>query len=225
MPETFNMKKIIIIGGFGNGTVVQSTIEDINKVEKTWEILGFLNDRETEDINGYPVLGKIDKETVDGYLEDKDVYFFYTLISVKMNHKFLYILENLQIPKDRFATIIHPTAVVSDSAKIGRGTCIQPFVSVGPNTVIGDHVQIFAQSLIGHGAKLNNYSYVANNACIGADVVLEEGAYLGTNASTLEFIKIGKWSIVGIGSVVIKSVPDFTKVVGNPSRIIGTIDE
>mgnify|MGYP003670316390 CR=1 FL=1 len=217
------MKKLIIIGGYGNGTVVQSTVVDINAVEPTWEILGFLNDREVDPINGYPVLGKIEKEVINKYLEDPNVFFFYSLISVKLNYKFLSKLTDLNIPQERFATVIHPTAVISKFSKIGFGTCIQPFVSVGPNTEIGNHVHIFAQSLIGHGAKLEDYSYVANNACIGADVVLKKGAYLGTNATTIEFITLGEWSIVGIGSVVIRDVADYTKVVGNPSREIGKV--
>jgi acetyltransferase EpsM len=216
------MKKLIIIGGYGNGTVVQSTVEDINKVKKEWELLGFLNDKEVEPINGYKILGKIDKETVQAYLQDKDIYFYYSLISVKMNYNFLHKLYNLQIPLERFATLIHPTAVISKFAKIGYGVSIHPFVSVGPNTTIGNYVHIFAQSLIGHGAKLDDFSYVANNACIGADVHLKEGAYLGTNATTLEFISLGKWSITGIGSVVLKSVEDYAKVVGSPARVIGS---
>jgi acetyltransferase EpsM len=215
------MKKLVIIGGYGNGTVVQSTVEDINAVKEEWEILGFLNDKEKEPINGYNILGPITKEVVQDLLKNDNIYFFYTLISVKLNYSFLYKLKDLEIPIDRFATLIHPTAVVSSSAKIGYGVCIQPFVSVGPNTDIGNFIHIFAQSLIGHGSTLEDYSYVANNACIGADVILKEGAYLGTNASTLEYISLGKWSVIGIGSVVIKDVEDYTKVVGNPSRIIG----
>ena len=218
------MKKLIIIGGYGNGTVVQSTVNDINSIKKEWEIIGFLNDKETAAINGSPILGKIDPVLIKDYLRDPDIYFFYTLISVKLNFKFLHKLKELEIPEERFATIIHPTAVVSKFAKIGFGTSIQPFVSVGPNVSIGNHVQIFAQCLIGHGAKLEDYSYVANNACIGADVHLREGAYVGTNATTLEFVTLGKWSITGIGSVVIKDVPDFAKVVGNPSRVIGKVE-
>ncbi len=220
------MKKIIIVGGYGNGTVVASTIEDINVAsdKKQWEIIGFLNDRETEPINGYPVLGKIEPEAVKEYIKKEDVLFMYTLISTKLNYKFLHKLHNLKIPTERFATIIHPTAVVSKFAKIGHGVCIQPFVSVGPNAVVENHIQIFAQSLIGHNSVLKNYSYVANNACVGASVVLEEGAYLGTNCCTLENITIGKWSLVGIGTVVIKSVDDYTKVVGNPARVIGKVE-
>jgi acetyltransferase EpsM len=218
------MKKLIIRGGYGNGTVVQSTVEDINAIKPEWEIIGFLNDRETEPINGIPVVGKVDKESVKKYIEDPNIYFFYSLISVKLNFKYLNKLTDLEIPQHRFATIIHPTAVVSKFSKIGYGTCIQPLVSVGPNTVIGNHVHVFAQVLIGHGAKLDDFSYVANNACIGADVHLKEGAYLGTNATTLEFITLGKWSITGIGTVVLRDVPDYAKMVGNPARQIGTVE-
>jgi len=218
------MKKLIIIGGYGNGTVVQSTVEDINSGKKEWDLIGFLNDFETEPINGSPVLGKIDHSTVQQFINDPDVFFFYSLVSLKYNYKYLSKLLDLNIPKEKFATLIHPTAVISKFSTIGYGTCIQPFVAIGPNVTIGNHVQIFAQVLVGHGAKLENYCYVANNACIGADVLLKEGAYLGTNSTTLEFISLGKWSVTGIGAVVIKDVPDFAKVVGNPARQIGTVD-
>ena len=215
------MKKLIIIGGFGNGTVVQSTVEDINAINRQWELLGFLNDYDKGPINGYPVLGGITKQIVESYLKDSDVYFFYALISLRWNYKFLYKLINLEIPTDKFATIIHPTAVISKFSNIGNGVCIQPFVSIGPNAKIGNHVQIYAQALIGHGATLDDYSYVANNACIGAHVYLKEGAYLGTNATTLESITLGEWSVTGIGSVVIRDIADYAKMAGNPARQIG----
>jgi acetyltransferase EpsM len=216
------LKKIIIIGGMGNGTVALSTIEDINKNVTEWEVLGFFNDFETSEINGYPVIGKVDRESAAEYLSNKDVFFLYTLISSKLNHKFIHKLHEMDIPDERFATIIHPTAIISKFAKIGNGVSIQPFVSVGPNVTIGNHVQIYAQSLIGHNSTLDDYSYVANNASISAAVHLRSGAYLGINCSILENTIIGEWALVGMGSVVIKDVPDFNKVVGNPSRLIGT---
>lgn len=218
------MKKLVIIGGMGNGTVALSTVADINEVSPTWEILGFLNDRETGSINGYPVIGKVDEASAAAYLEDKDVYFLYTLISTKLNHRFIHKLHDLKIPAERFATIIHPTAVVSKFAVIGNGVSIQPFVSVGPNVTIGNHVQVYAQALIGHNSTLGDYSYVANNACIGASVTLKDGAYVGTNASLLENVTLGEWSLVGIGSVVLKDVPPYAKVAGNPCRVIGSTE-
>lgn len=216
------MKKIIIIGGTGNGTIALSTIVDINKNKKEWEVLGFFNDFEKNNINGFPVIGKIDKESADKYVNDKDVYFIYTMISSKYNYRFLNRLHDLEIPDNRFAKLIHPTAVVSEHSQLGWGISIQPFVSVGPNVKIGNHVQIFGQALIGHNSVLDNYSYVAAQACIGANVHLQEGAFMGQNCSSIENITIGKWGLVGMGSAVISDVPDFAKIVGNPGRIIGS---
>lgn len=217
------MKKLVIIGGMGNGTVVASTVEDINTQRPTWQILGFLNDRGGEPINGYPVVGPITREGVAGLLADPDVYFCYTLLSTKLNFTFLPRLLALGIPLDRFATVIHPTAVVSKFAAIGRGVAIQPLVVVGPNVVIGNHSLIFAQALIGHNSTLGDYSYVANNACVGADVTLEQGAYLGTNCTLREHVRIGTWALVGMGAAVLNDVAPYSKVVGNPARSIGWV--
>jgi len=217
------MKKLVIIGGFGNGAIAASTVEDINTVKKEWAIIGFLNDYEAGPINGYPVVGKIDPASVREFLEDDNVYFLYTLFSVKLNYKFLHKLTGLKIPVERFATIVHPTAVVSKFSKIGYGVCIHPCVSVSPNVVLGNHVQVFAQSLIGHDSVLGDYSYVANNACVGAFNSLENGAYLGTNCCLIENVTIGEWALVGMGAVVLKDVSPYTKVVGNPAREIGKV--
>lgn len=218
------MKNLVIIGGMGNGTVVASTVEDINDFKKEWQIIGFMNDIETKPINGYPVLGKIEKKVAHHLMAELDAYFFYTLISTKLNYKFIHKLTDLEIPIERFATLIHPSAIVSRFAKIGHGVCIQPLVNVGPNVKMGNHIQIYAQCLVGHNAIIEDYSYVANNSCIGAHVHLKKGAYLGTNCSLLENVTIGEWSLVGIGTVVLRDVPDYTKVVGNPARVIGKVE-
>lgn len=218
------MKKLVIMGGQGNGTVVAQIVEDINKVQKEWEIIGFLNDREVEPINGYPVLGKVNYETVAELLKDDSVFFFYALISIKLNYKFLSKLHDLKIPIERFAQVIHPSAVVSKDAVIGKNVCVQAFSIVGPNANVGNFVQIFGHATVGHNCKVEDYAYVTSNSIIGAHVHLKQGAFLGVNSSTLDRVTIGEWSVVGQHSNVIRDVPDYTVVVGNPAKKIGTVD-
>ena len=50
-------------------------------------------------------------------------------------------------------------------------------------------------------------------------VIVGEGTHIGTGASVIQSVKIGKFSIVGAGSVIIKDVPDRIKVVGVPAKI------
>ena len=218
------MKKIIIMGGKGNGTLSLTTVLDINKVRQEWQVLGFLNDRETDDIYGYPVLGKIEHNVVEKYLKDPDVYFFYALISVKLNYKFLPKLHNLGIPLERFATLIHPTVVIADNVKIGYGTIVMAQSCLSAYSEIGNFAQLLPQSFLGTGARLDNYCYMAPKAYVGAYASLEEGAYMGPGSSIIEFQKMGKWSLAGMGTIMIRSVPEYTKVVGNPAREIGKVE-
>jgi acetyltransferase EpsM len=218
------MKKLIIIGGYGNGTVVAQIAEDINLKDKKWEIIGFLNDFENEPINNYPVLGKIDNESVNKYLADHDVFFFYALISIKNNFKSLDKLHNLNIPLERFATLLHPTAIVSKASTIGKNVSIQAFSIVGPNAEIGNFIQVYGHATVGHNSKVEDYAYITSNSIVGAHVHLKQGAFLGVNSSTLDRVTIGEWSIVGQHSNVIKSIPDYSKAVGNPAKVIGIVE-
>lgn len=214
--------KIVIIGGRGNGTVIASTIEDCKSAGQSIECAGFLNDNEKE-IDDYPVLGPITKE---GWQKvDEEYYFIYALSTVKQAYQRHKLLKELEIPERRFATVIHPTAAVSDKAKLGYGVVLMPFVLVSPGVVIGNHSQMYAQSFVGHDSILGEMVFVANNASIGGSVKIEDGAHIGSNSSIRERITVGEWSIVGLGAVVLKDVPPYTTVVGNPALSIGSVNK
>ena len=70
-------KKVVIIGGEGNGGVIASAIEDNrNKFgDFEWEVAGFLNDFE-EQVDGFPVIGKL--EDLPRLLDTTDYYFIFT---------------------------------------------------------------------------------------------------------------------------------------------------
>ena len=213
------MKKIIIIGGRGNGTVIASTIEDCKDAGQKVGVAGFLNDNEKE-INQYPVLGPITKESWQRF---DDCYFIYAMSNVKQAYERHQLLKKLEIPENRFATIIHPTAVVSTNAKLGYGVVLMPLVLVGPNVVIGNHSQMYAQSFVGHDTKLGEMVFVANNASIGGNITIKDGVHIGSNSSIIEKITLGEYSIVGLGTVQLKSINPFEVSVGNPGKILKKI--
>ena len=84
---------------------------------------------------------------------------------------------------------------------IGRGTKIDKFCHIGHNVKIGKHCVITAQGMIGGGAQIGDYSWIAPSVCI------RDGG-----------IKIGSHVFVGMASVVTKDVPDHAEVMGAPSR-------
>ena len=63
--------------------MVASTVNDINRLRSTWNLLGFLDDYERSPINGIPVIGQANKETISKLLLDEEIYFYWSLVSVK----------------------------------------------------------------------------------------------------------------------------------------------
>lgn len=211
------MKKIVIIGGRGNGTVIASTIEDCKNIGQNIECVGFLNDNEVE-INGYPVLGGIKNQ--DWEKLNQEFLFVYAMTNVKQASERYQMLNDLNIPIDRFATVIHPLAVVSDKAYLGKGVVLMPFTVVSPNAKIGNHSQMYAQSFIGHDSELKEMVFVANNASIGGRIVIHNGAHIGSNCSILERLVIGEFSVIGLSSNVLEDVDSYSVYVGNPAKKI-----
>ena len=217
-------KKIVIIGGFGNGTVVSSAVEDIMRESQEWELLGFLNDqmKAGEELNGFPVLGTVDEAP---RFNSKDCYFIYTLVNVKQAYERIQRLHSLGISNEKFATLKHPTAVISRNVRLGYGVVLMPGVIISPDVTIGNHTQLYANSFVGHDTTVGNHCFVANNASIGGRVTAEEGVHIGSNCSIRERVTLGKWSLVGLGSVVLKDVEPFTIVAGNPAQVIGSVNK
>lgn len=118
------------------------------------------------------------------------------------------------------AIAIHPKSSVSKSTSIGVGTVIMSNVSINAESIIGKYAIINTNSSVDHECILGDFVHVSPQAAIGGNVVIGEGTHIGIGASIKQGIVIGKWAIIGAGAVIIRNVPDFAIVVGNPGRII-----
>lgn len=86
-----------------------------------------------------------------------------------------------------FTPGIHPTAVIADSARLGREVCIGPYVVIEPEVVVGDRCVICAGGYLGHGTTLGNdgklYPHVTirEYTRIGSRVIIHNGAVIGSD--------------------------------------------
>ncbi len=148
---------------------------------------------------------------------------------------------------DKTAVIFHPSLVNLYGCTIGAETKIGTFVEVQSGAVIGNRCKISSHSFIcegvtiedgvfiGHGVMFTNdrFPEAVNDAgeLKSADdwvletIVVKERASIGSGATILPGISIGKGALVAAGSVVTKSVPDYMVVAGNPARIMGDVRE
>ncbi|QTA93611.1 hypothetical protein [Desulfonema magnum] len=129
-----------------------------------------------------------------------------------------------------FPNIIHPTASLGykqlEILKKRKGNIITAGVRITNNIVMGDFGIYNLNSTVGHDCIIENFINLAPGANISGNVILKEGAYIGTNAAILQGksiekkLEIGEFSTVGAGSVVTKHIDAFTTVVGIPAKLI-----
>jgi sugar O-acyltransferase (sialic acid O-acetyltransferase NeuD family) len=108
----------------------------------------------------------------------------------------------------RFATCIHPGAVISNSAAIGHGTMICAGVLVNPAARIGVDVILNTGCTVDHHNLIGDHVHIAPGVNLGGNVHVGEGTLVGIGATVLPGRRIGSWSIVAGGSVVTQDVPD-----------------
>lgn len=211
------MKELLIIGAGGFGKEVAWLAERINRVNKEWNVLGFLDDNENltgNQIYNYRVLGN-----VDAVIKYPEAYIICAVGSSVVKEKIINKILNIN-PNANFATLIDPSVIISDSSKIGVGTVICASSIVSVDTTIGDHVAVNLDCTIGHDAVLNDYVTVYPSVNVSGGVEVGKCSELGTGTQIIQYKTIGCCSVVGAGSVVLKDVPDNVTAVGNPARVM-----
>jgi sugar O-acyltransferase (sialic acid O-acetyltransferase NeuD family) len=116
--------------------------------------------------------------------------------------------------------LIHPTAAVAGSARMGEGCQILAHAVVGPDVSMGNVCIINHGASVDHECRLGSGVHMAPGAVLCGCVKVGENTMIGAGAVVLPRISIGKGALVGAGSVVTRNVPDGAVVAGNPAQIM-----
>jgi acetyltransferase-like isoleucine patch superfamily enzyme len=126
--------------------------------------------------------------------------------NVKIWH-FTYVGDDTEIGNNvKIGSLVH----IDYNVKIGENTLIEGSVYIPPLSRIGNNV------FIGPAAVLTNDPYPPSNKMVG--VTIEDNAIIGSRAVIKAGVTIGKNSVVAMGAVVTKDVPENTVVVGIPAK-------
>lgn len=209
------MKDLYIIGAGGFGREVAWIVERINSIKPTWNLKGFIDDNETlwGSIEGeYHVLGGCE------YLSAlEDVYAVCAVGSSNVRKK---IIEKLKAANVKFATLIDPSVLRSNSVKIGEGAivCAGTIITVDVN--IGDHVIVNLDCTIGHDAVIDNFVTIYPSVNVSGNVLIGECSELGTGTQIIQGKKVISNTIIGAGAIVVKDCIESGTYVGSPAKKI-----
>ncbi len=211
------MKNIVIIGAGDFGKEIVWLIEEINKANPTYVIIGFLDDDEKKVgkmMNGYQCVGTT--KALPELIRTQNVC---AVIAMQDSDSRKRIAE--MIPWfDNWETLIHPSANIADTSELGKGCVVCAGSNISVNTILGKHCILNLTVTMGHDCEVGDFVSIMSGAVVSGHVVLGERSYLGSNSTILPSMKVGKHAKVGAGSVVIRNVKDEVTVMGVPAKIL-----
>lgn len=117
-------------------------------------------------------------------------------------------------------TVVHPSALVSPSAKMGMGVVVMARAVVGTEVSIGDLAIVNTGAVLDHDCKLGTAAHVAPGCALAGNVRVGVRTLIGVGSAVRPGIRIGADVIVGTGSAVVSDVPDGATVAGVPARLL-----
>jgi sugar O-acyltransferase (sialic acid O-acetyltransferase NeuD family) len=117
------------------------------------------------------------------------------------------------------ATVVHPLAHVSPSARLEEGCVVGPVAVVGAAADLGRQVLVGRGALVGHHVRLGHGATLNPGANVAGKTRIGEGATIGMGAAVADGIEVGAGAVVAAGAVVVRRVEPGTRVQGVPARV------
>lgn len=210
---------VVFIGANNPETI--RVINAVRRVSQNFRVLGFIDndiEKHGKDFLGYRVIGGFEKLPE---LIRKKVYFLnlITRDCVTRYH------TSVEVAKagGRFTNLIYPNVNV-EMVSIGVGNYVQENVVLQAEVDIKNNSSIHIGSLIGHETKIGNTVFIAHGCNISGCVTIEDGVFMGTGVTVVPRVCIGRWSIIGAGTIITKDIPPYSVVAGNPGRRIKSVE-
>lgn len=211
------MTPLVIIGTGGHARELHAIVEALeNQAPDEFSMVGWLDSNTAQhgqQVHGLPVRGGL--EWLQGHPEVEVV------VGIGAPAVRRRVTRQVQaLGHERFATLVHPSAVVGQRVKLGAGAVVCPGVIVTADAQLGAHVHLNTGCVVTHDDVLGDFSTVSPRAVVAGNVILGEGVEVGMNASIIQGRRIGAWSVIGAQGCVIDDLPANVIAVGAPAKVI-----
>lgn len=208
-------RDLIIIGGGEHARVVA---ESARSCPAQWHLVGFV-DRE-------PCTRTAELLHVPQFLDDDEAMklnptasFILAIGRMDSNVLRRSIAARYDAAGARWATLIHAQSWVSPSAQLGEGAFVGAGAIVNTGAKLGAHTIVNTGAIVEHDVGLGDFVSVAPGVVIGGGTTVGDDAWLGLGCRVRDHIQIGRGTIIGMGAVVVKSLPAQVCAMGVPASI------
>lgn len=217
-----NLKRIVIIGASGHGSVACDAAE-----KQGYDIAGFLdsNIEINKEVFGYKVLGH--PSDIFELAQEYEYTGYFVAISNNATRALVTDKFKNIAPKLENVSIIHPQSVVSTKAKLGEGVLILAGGIVNCDCVVDNGGIINTSSTLDHGGCMEPFASLLPGVSTGGNVKIGRESCVCIGATIIHNVVIGSYTVIGAGSVVLQDMPEKVLAYGIPAKVIRTriIDE
>jgi sugar O-acyltransferase (sialic acid O-acetyltransferase NeuD family) len=210
------MKNIVVIGG---GNQAHYVIDIIEK-EGKYNIVGIIDSIHEVGTNrfDYKIIGR--QENIVDLINQYDICGGLIAIGDNWLRNKIYnqIIES--VPNFKFINAIHPSVIIGNNVKIGEGVTAMAGVIFNPRSIIGNFTFFATGAQVEHDCIISDFASISAGSITGGYVKLGKYSALTLGVTVLDRLEIGENTVVGAGSLVLKSLPSNVLVYGNPAKIV-----
>jgi len=215
-PPSRSTKPLIVIGAGEHAKVLLDVLRLLGRTVLL--VTDHDRQRHGQKVAGVEVAG--DDSIIDSHAPD-EVELVNAVGSVQRPVARRMVYQKFRDRRYRFASVIHPQAVIAESAQLGEAVQVMAGAVIAPDAKIGENVLINTRASVDHDCVIGDHTHVAPGVVLSGGVVVGDTSHLGTRATVIQGVRIGREALVAAGAVVVRPIADGLTVMGLPARPAG----
>lgn len=200
-------KSVIVIGAGGHARVLLDTL-----VRRNVNVIGLVTPDKTigSECFGFNVLGD---DSIVSLYESNEVLLVNGIGSLPDKTVRSNVADQMKKQGYKFASVIHPSAIIAKDVEIEDGVQIMANVVVQSGSTIGEDSIINTGVCIDHDCAIESNCHIAPGVTISGGVRIGKSSHLGTGTIVVQNISIGSKCVIAAGSVIYRDVVDNTRLI------------